>query len=132
MAFGQADGLGQFLDRGELSRLHAPPPAPCPADGAQDVRVLRPILARAVIGGRHDLGPPVFLAQLQGIDLFPDLVGDDGVVLARIGLALVDRLATIDAIAEPPSSPGSKPDNVPLRSTPERSAPLGAASSATA
>mgnify|MGYP001162229272 CR=1 FL=1 len=37
MAFGQAGGLGQFLDRGELACLHAPPPAPCPgrwrADG---------------------------------------------------------------------------------------------------
>ena len=34
VALGETDGLGQFLDRGELACLHAPPPAPCTADGA--------------------------------------------------------------------------------------------------
>jgi hypothetical protein len=35
MPFRQSDGLGQFLNGGELTGLNAPPPAPCPADGAQ-------------------------------------------------------------------------------------------------
>ena len=45
MALGQTDGLCQFLNRGELTGIHAPPPPPCAADGTQDVRGLRLILA---------------------------------------------------------------------------------------
>ena len=45
MPLGEPHGLGQFLDGGKLSGLYAPPPAPCAADGPQDVRGLRLILA---------------------------------------------------------------------------------------
>jgi len=34
MAFRQSHGLGQFLNRSELTSFHAPLPAPCPADSA--------------------------------------------------------------------------------------------------
>ena len=40
MAFGQPDSLGHFLDRGELTGAHPPPPPQCAADGAQDMGVL--------------------------------------------------------------------------------------------
>lgn len=45
MALGQTGGLGQFLYRGKFACLHPPPPAPCPADGAQKMGILRPVLA---------------------------------------------------------------------------------------
>ncbi len=37
MALSQPDRLCEFLDGGELTGIHAPPPAPRPPDGAQDV-----------------------------------------------------------------------------------------------
>ena len=66
MALGQTGGLGQFLNRGEFASFHPPPPAPCPANGAQEMGILCAVLARPVIGGRHDLRPPVSLADRQG------------------------------------------------------------------
>ena len=37
MAFHQPHGLCQFLYRGELTGIHAPPPAPCPTNGTRTV-----------------------------------------------------------------------------------------------
>lgn len=65
MAFRQPSSLGQFLNGGELTGLHAPPPAPCPADCAQYVRILGLILARPIVRGWQDLWPPVLLAHIQ-------------------------------------------------------------------
>lgn len=45
---------------------HAPPPAPCPANGAQEMWVLGLVLARPVFGGRENLWSPVLFAYLQG------------------------------------------------------------------
>ncbi|WP_379916793.1 hypothetical protein [Lacimonas salitolerans] len=63
--FRQPDRLGQFLDGGELTGINASSPPPCAADGTQDVRVLRLILAGPVVGGRQNLRPPVFLRSLN-------------------------------------------------------------------
>jgi len=35
MPFRQSNGLGQFLNGGEPTGLHAPPPTLCPADSVQ-------------------------------------------------------------------------------------------------
>ena len=65
MALSQPNSFSQFLFGGKLASLHAPPPAPSPADGAQDVRVLRPVRTGQVAGGRLDFGRPIFLADTQ-------------------------------------------------------------------
>lgn len=59
MPFGQSCGFGKFLNVGELTGIHAPPPPPCPADGPQDVWVLYLVLARSIVCGRHDFRAPV-------------------------------------------------------------------------
>lgn len=45
-------------------------------------------------------GPRVAVALQDGVDLIPDIVGDDALVFARISLTLVAGLAVIDAIPE--------------------------------
>ena len=49
MPFGQPDSLGHFLDRGELTGVHPPPPQQCAADGAQDIGGLGSDLRRSVV-----------------------------------------------------------------------------------
>ena len=48
-----------------FASLNAPPPAQHPANGEQDLRILHPVLAWQNGGGRHDLRPPVLLADLE-------------------------------------------------------------------
>lgn len=63
MVFGQTDGFGQFLNGGELTGLHVPQSSPCASYCAQDMRASGQILARAVVGVRQDLRPPVLPAR---------------------------------------------------------------------
>src|SRR5690606_12792854 len=75
MAFGQPHGFRQIGDRLELASFHASPPAPRPANGAQDMRILRPVFAGQIGGGRHDLRPTVLLADLERHEDLDGLVG---------------------------------------------------------
>lgn len=69
MAFRKPNSLSQFLDRYELTGLHAPPPSPRAANGAQDMRVLGLILAWAVVGGGRIFGRLFFLRTFRGIGM---------------------------------------------------------------
>ena len=53
-------------------------------------RCLRPGLVAAGAG----------VAREDGVDLVPGLTIDDGLVLARVGLVLVDRLADVDPVLQ--------------------------------
>src|SRR5690606_35183530 len=44
-------------------------------NGAQDMRILRPVFAGQIGGGRHDLRPPVLLADLERHEDLEGLVG---------------------------------------------------------
>ncbi|MDC1059264.1 hypothetical protein OAQ28_06535, partial [Planktomarina temperata] len=53
MPFRQTNSLGQFLDSGELTGIHAPPPAPSPPNRAKDMRVLRLVIAWEIVRGLY-------------------------------------------------------------------------------
>ena len=115
MAFGQTDGFGQFLDRGELTGLHAPPPAPCPAYGAQNMRVLCLVFAGLIVGGRQDFWSTVLLADLQRDQHADRVIGLRHSAASR--LARRDHLAddACDPLApdvdlEPRGGDGDAPD----------------------
>ena len=75
MAFGKPHGFCQIGNRIEFTSFYAPPPAPRPADGAQDMRILRPVFTWQIGCGRHDLRPPVLLADLERYEDLDGLFG---------------------------------------------------------
>jgi len=66
-------GLGDFSDRCHLDALKLLPPSSCPAEGLEEVRILRSRLLFDRVLWQQDFGPPFAAGDAEGSD-HPDTV----------------------------------------------------------